>query len=410
MSPLLFLISVGAEVAVDHGSTSVPLLPSPSDSTFQSFLDGFQHYILHNPQLSLVIAFSVLSLLFAHYIVRQSSSYSVYVSSLYIYPIKGCAPIPLTASKYDRLGFLHDRRYMLVKRDPATFSSFLLDDAAIINLDRRALRSQPAIPVFFSQRTHPRMALLQPRIDEARQSMILTIPSQPDLVIPLVPPPSAPTLAVKVWADVCLTSVYESPAITAALTEYMGEPTVLVTLYQGSAATHHRPLDPQFDSSNPSMSIHAAFGDGYPFLLTTEPSLEALNAAVQTRKTPMVAFRPNIVVNGPGHLLPPWDEDYWKALTIEGQPFTTPKPCQRCAVPTIHPETGERDELYEPIQTMREQRAKTVGEGGANDGKVYFGMNCVQGKAEGEVKVGDLVQVLSRKKQFIEHLSDKKRD
>ena len=417
MSLLLLLASVGAEVLKDDGDSSpLPLLPSAtaasasaSNSSFQSFVDGFQHHLLHNNQLSLAIAFSVLSLAFALYIVRQSSSYSVHVSALYVYPVKGCRGVSVRSARYDRLGFVHDRRYMLVRYDAASQSSFLVDDVAAV--DRQALSKQAGIPVFYSQRTHPRMALLQPRIDEARGLLLLAIPGQPELPIPLTPPASAPTLAVKVWKDVCLTSLYESADITAALTRYLGSPAVLVTLLRGDVAAHYRPLDPQFDSSSPPQSIHSAFSDAYPFLLCSEPSLAALNAEVAKRQTPMAAFRPNIVVDGPRALLPAWDEDYWKELRIEREPFTAPKPCDRCAVPTVHPETGERDEHYEPIQTMREQRAKTVGADGASDGKVYFGMNCVQGKAEGEVSVGDVVQVVSRRQRFVEPWSsDKKRD
>ena len=147
-------------------------------------------------------------------------------------------------------------------------------------------------------------------------------------------------------------------------------------------------FDRRFDPSPSPLSIHSAFTDGYPFLLTSTPSLRALNAATPTRTTPMLAFRPNIVVDGPPHLLPPWDEDYWKELRIEGQPLVATKPCQRCAVPTVHPDTGERDARYEPIATMREQqRVRMTGGDGQADGKVYFGMNCVQMKPEGVISV-----------------------
>ena len=429
---LSLLLLLAAEVAASNAvDPSLPLLPSPpslSNSTFLLFLSNVQHHLLHNNQLSLVIAFSLLSLAYGLYTLYRPSSYAITITQLYIYPIKGCAGIPLTSSRYDRLGLLHDRRWMLVHADPTTYPSFLLPDTHTSSIDRTSLHRDPHIPTFLSQRTHPRMALLTPHIDAAARTLTLTFPPSSHLaplVIPLTPPilssPSSPptTLPVKLWSDVVLTSIYTDPLISSSLSTFLGTPTLLVTLHNGHSATHHRPLDPRFDPSPPALSIHSAFSDGYPFLLTSSPSLSALNAACATRTTPMLAFRPNIVVDGPPTLLPPWAEDYWKEIRVEGVDgggggsgvFVASKPCARCAVPTVHPETGERDAAYEPIATMREQvRAKTVGEDGKGDGKVYFGMNLVQMKTEGVLSVGDLVTVLSKKQRFMEMVRDKKND
>ena len=404
----MLALLLDAAVAVAGADADAPLLlPAPSNSTLHVFVTNVRHYMLHNNQMSLIIAFSLLSLAFALYTLLRSSSFSPHVSRLYIYPIKGCAPIALTEAHYDRLGFRHDRRWMLVRKDEH-FNRFLVTDES--SIDRAALHRAPGIPAFLSQRSHPRMALMQPRIDDAARELILAIPGQPDLHIPFTPPSPAPTVAVKLWADVVLTSVYTSPAISSALTAFLGQETVLVTLLRADPQSHHRPLDERYDPTPSSLSIHAPFSDGYPFLLTTVPSLAALNAVTPTRVTPMVAFRPNIVVDGPLRLLPPWDEDYWKAFAIDTQRFHAVKPCDRCAVPTVHPDTGERDPLYEPIQTMREQRAKTVGSEGKADGKVYFGMNVVQESVEGVVRVGDLVRVTARRTRFIEQIRDKKKD
>ena len=37
--------------------------------------------------------------------------------------------------------------------------------------------------------------------------------------------------------------------------------------------------------------------------------------------------------------------------------FVLPKPCTRCAVPTIHPITGAYDKRFEPLKTLRTYRS-----------------------------------------------------
>lgn len=78
--------------------------------------------------------------------------------------------------------------------------------------------------------------------------------------------------------------------------------------------------------------VPLAFADGFPWLLTSESSLDSLR-----RRCPagveMNQFRPNLVVRGAA----PWQEDRWQLLRIGGIRFQVTKPCSRCILTTVSP-------------------------------------------------------------------------
>ena len=408
MSPLI-LLAVKATNEWTHDSMTASIQASLStNSTLTSFLNTALHHLVHNSQISLIIAFTLLSLaagLYAALTATHNSAISI--TQLYIYPLKGAAPVPLQEAQYDRLGFKYDRRFMAVRKTKQ-IREFTYKQASEYSEEK--VRGKEGLPTFHSQRQHPRMCLMRPVIDEKAGTLTLTAPNQPSLTVPLTPPATSPLLAVKVWDDVVLTSMYTDERTSEWLSTFFGEPSCLVTLIHGSAAEHHRPLDARFDPSEPTLGIHTSFTDGFPLLIASAASLRALNAAIPSKRTvPMIAFRPNIVVDGPPQLLPAWAEDYWSVVEIgEGEVLDVTKPCDRCAVPTTLVDEGKRDPLYEPVMTMRQQRNMAVekANGGqvTDDGKVYFAMNCVQRRPSGKLQVGDVVKVVAKKQRFIEQL------
>lgn len=133
--------------------------------------------------------------------------------------------------------------------------------------------------------------------------------------------------------------------------------------------------------------------DGFPILIASEESLQALNKRLEKKKKaklPMSRFRPNIVIRG---ALKPFDEDEWKAIQIgeNGPIFHVVKGCPRCKQSCTDQMTGER--YYEPLETLKEFRAL-----GKDPESVYFAQNAIiQPGCEGmEIQVGDKVKVLTR--------------
>jgi uncharacterized protein YcbX len=122
-----------------------------------------------------------------------------------------------------------------------------------------------------------------------------------------------------------------------------------------------------------------SLADGYPFLIIGEESLHNLNARLE-EKIEMRRFRPNFVFKG-GKA---FNEDTWSNFTIGNISFIGVKPCARCQLTTVDPDTGKKG--VEPIKTLATFRA--------SNNKILFGQNLVA-LTEGEIKVGDELTINS---------------
>lgn len=121
-----------------------------------------------------------------------------------------------------------------------------------------------------------------------------------------------------------------------------------------------------------------SFADGYPVLVTHTASLDDLNRRLE-KKVSIRRFRPNLVVSGGK----PWAEDRWKRLKIGDVILRLVKPCARCVVTTIDPDTGIAGS--EPLHTLSLFRR--------SGNKVLFGMNATVEK-EGLIKKEDKIELL----------------
>jgi len=114
--------------------------------------------------------------------------------------------------------------------------------------------------------------------------------------------------------------------------------------------------------------------------LIGQASLDDLSQKVG-RSLEMLRFRPNLVIEGSEAFA----EDGWKRIRIGDVEFRVVKPCSRCILTTIDPQTGERDANREPFATLNNYRKQ---EGGA-----MFGQNLVN-DSEGVLEVGMPVTIL----------------
>lgn len=170
----------------------------------------------------------------------------------------------------------------------------------------------------------------------------------------------------------------------AALSDWLGRPVRLV---------HHdersfRPTDNDW-SDGP-----VALSDGFPILVVTAASLDALNDRLVGKgadPVPMERFRPNVVVEGTD----PWADDEWATIRVGDIVLDLVKPCARCTVTTVDQDRGERVG-DEPLRTLREGRFSAD----RRVPGVLFGWNAVA-RGSGTLRVGDPVEVLEHRSPWL---------
>jgi uncharacterized protein len=194
---------------------------------------------------------------------------------------------------------------------------------------------------FLSQRTHPKLARIQPDISD--EALTLSAPDMPPLTLELEP--RGEPMAVQVWKDRC-EGLDQGEAASAWASQILGEPVRLVRV----PAQSRRMASPQF--AGPT-AMPVSFADGFPILVCNRASLDDLNTRMP-EPIPMERFRPNIVLQG----LPPFAEDHIASLRIGSATLSLVKPCTRCVITSTDQRTGERSTNPLPVlRTFRFDRA-----------------------------------------------------
>jgi len=259
------------------------------------------------------------------------------LSTITIYPVKSLAGISANSWKVTKTGLQYDRKWMLV-------------DAA---------------GQFLSQRKLPQMALIKTALTGCH--LILSASGMENLALPLSPV-DGDIINSTIWHDQC-----DARSVSTEADQWLGDflKTDCRLVYQPDEMI--RPVDANYGFATDNV----AFSDGFPFLIISENSLVSLNQQMQLN-LPMTRFRPNLVISG----CPDYAEDSWREISIGAIDFRLPKPCSRCSIPTIDPETAQTGK--EPLSTLNSFRKW--------QNKVYFGQNALHNQY-GILTVGDTVQV-----------------
>jgi uncharacterized protein len=259
------------------------------------------------------------------------------LSAINLYPVKSLAGISVTRWPVTKTGLQYDRKWMLVDHDGQ----------------------------FLSQRKIPKMALIRTVLTETH--LVLSASGMEELPLPLIPV-DGDIINSTIWNDQC-DACSVSPEADQWLSSFLTHECRLV--YQPDEMI--RQVDPDYGCQTDNV----AFSDGFPFLIISENSLVSLNQEMQLN-LPMTRFRPNLVISG----CPGYAEDSWRKISIGAIDFRLPKPCSRCAIPTIDPETAQTGK--EPLRTLNRIRKW--------QNNVYFGQNALHNQ-NGILTVGDTVQV-----------------
>lgn len=260
------------------------------------------------------------------------------VSGLYVHPVKSLGGIAVTQFDIDRFGPQMDRRWLVVDRQGQ----------------------------FITQRQKAVMALVRTALQGDR--VTLSVEGQPSITFSPADFDGAER-PVQVWRDHC--AARSGPAgLDDWISQALGSDCQIVFMPDST----HRKVDPHYAQAGETVS----FADGFPLLLTTDASLADLN-----RRLPfsvgMERFRPNLVVQGSA----PFAEDDWQRIRVGQMTFRVSKPCSRCAIPTIDPQTAQKQpEVFKTLQRFR-----------ARDGEVWFGRNLLP-EGSGTLCLGDRVDIL----------------
>ena len=305
------------------------------------------------------------------------------IAQLWVYPIKSCAGLLRQEAALTPTGLAWDRCFMVVD----------------------------AYGEMVTQRDLPRMALIQPELNTAPDVMQMTVraPGMPDLLLPLVLPAQvngmqwqlekqlqsrvANRVKVRVWDD-------EVPAFDLGDEASQWFTQFLDTSHQPSFGalrlvrfdtSHARVASRTWTQSHTALN---QFSDGFPILVASIASLNLLNQRLQAQgKKPvdMRRFRANVVLAGTeAH-----DEDRVAQMQIttaspNGQQsevvLKLVKPCPRCPIPNIDPDTAQSDTAVgDTLQGYRQDPRL--------DGQITFGMNAMALQGEGQMlRVGQPVR------------------
>jgi len=264
----------------------------------------------------------------------------MHVSELYIHPLKSARGIPVKEITLDDRGPAGDRRWMLI--DPAG--------------------------LMVSQRDYPRMALIG--AERNGDGLICTAPGMPPLHARTPRTGETPRLNAIVWDNEVDVQLASDEAHTW-FSQFLGGPCRLV----------HQPDDAfrQVNRVYAPKGAGVSLADGYPLLLTGQGSLDDLNSRLES-PIDMRRFRPNLVVFGSG----PFEEDTWREIRAGEITFSLVKPCARCPIPTVDPDTGVMGK--EPMRTLATYRRR--------GSDIFFGWNLLP-RSLGTIHVGDPVEVLA---------------
>ncbi|WP_262964782.1 MOSC domain-containing protein [Methylobacter psychrophilus] len=259
------------------------------------------------------------------------------LSAITLYPVKSLAGISVSSWPVVKTGLLYDRKWMLV-------------DAA---------------GHFLSQRKLPKMALIKTALTESH--LILSASGMASLSLPLIPT-DGDIISSTIWHDQC-----EARSVSKEADQWLSYFLKLDCRLVYQPAEMVRPVDPRYADATDNVS----FADGFPFLIISENSLMSLNQAMHLNLS-MTRFRPNLVISG----CVPYAEDSWREISIGAIDFRLTKPCSRCSVPAIDPESAQTGK--EPLTTLNRIRKW--------ENKIYFGQNALHNQL-GTLTVGDTLHV-----------------
>ncbi|XP_030158513.1 mitochondrial amidoxime reducing component 2 isoform X1 [Lynx canadensis] len=275
------------------------------------------------------------------------------VAQLWIYPVKSCKGVAVSAAECTALGLrcghLRDRFWLVIKEDGHMVTA----------------------------RQEPRLVLVSITYEGDR--LILRAPGMDQLVLPGKLPSSNKLHDCRLFGmDIKGRDCGDQAA--KWFTSFLK--TEAFRLVQFEDHMKGRSSKKIFSTLVPNYQV--AYPDCSPIMLLSEASLVDLNTRLE-KKLKMDQFRPSIVVTG----CDAFEEDTWDELLIGNVEMKKVLACPRCILTTVDPDTGVIDRK-EPLETLKSYRLCDPSEKQIYKSSPLFGVYYSVEKV-GSLNVGDPV-------------------
>lgn len=278
------------------------------------------------------------------------------VAGIFCYPVKSCARLSVDRAYCSQYGLrckgVGDRKWMVIRPNYA----------------------------FLSQRQEPKMALIQPNIDDEKY-LELTAPGMEPLYLPKSPKSIFPLeiLNCSVWGTEIRGEDCGNEAANW-MNKFLEKDAYRMVISTDQLDKR----DVKLKEGIPA-DCQCIFQDSAPFNILSQASVDNLNSKVEKTVSDK-NFRTNILVEG----CMAFAEDTWHEIKIGNDVlFHHLEPCGRCLLPTVDPEKGVKDPKREPYETLKKFRTP-VGQNNPN-----FGV-MISVDQEGWIQVGDPIYALPR--------------
>ncbi len=267
------------------------------------------------------------------------------VSKIIIYPIKSLSGVSLPFAKVTSTGFKNDRKFMLMSYAEKKMIT---------------LREFPSL-----------YSIKVSMINEGLLQLENEKKNQPPILVHLNPPYQKSIIyKVNVWDD-----LIDVQSVDKMIDDWFSEALGIRCMLVRMIPDFFRQVDLKY--ANKGQGV--LFADGFPYLICTEKNLAFLNSHLD-KKVSMLHFRPNIVIDN-SELN---EEKSWKSIEINNHIFDSFKPCARCQVISIEPET----------MTVNEQILPFMSKNYLENKKIIFGLNaCLKTGTDNDIiHVGDEIK------------------
>jgi len=267
----------------------------------------------------------------------------VTITGLFIYPVKSLQGISLQQARLRQQGLKYDRQWMIT--------------------DEKGR--------FITQREIPQFAFIETKLTD--NALVLSMKEQGEVAISLMRElEQSDSEDVIVFRDRCK-AFDEGDEVANWLQAALDGFTKKKLRLKRFDTSQKRPVEPDVIKER----ADTYFADAYPLLICNESSLEGLNQQLIKNgygAVEMKRFRPNIVVNGISSFL---EHRITELADQDSNPLLgLRKPCQRCKITTINPETSSISNPKEPLASLMEVNQLESLSG------AYFGENAIVLKGE----------------------------